>query len=199
MVDLSTRSAGADRCRPVRVGGAEIPMRQEWCPVQAAICLAYRQWQPYWEPLRALPLPEPDWVQGCLCVGLVEERLIRVLDDAGGIDGAVLRVQWALQRLDQGDKELIATLAAYQDSDGQFDFGRAAHAWTAAKRGIMPVHTGSIGFVFDAYNAWVKSKAKKRAQLEGRWMRLCFPWIGQDVAILQVSCRFWLTLKGNNC
>lgn len=165
--------------------------------LQQIICRYYSEWLPYYEPLRALPLPQkPPPSVGKRRAGQVrcsetisrdcaleEIRIIHALDDARRIAETALLVKAAIETLSQRERDTLALLAQHSTSDHVFDFSAAAHSWTVGKRGMIAPLRGSLPDRI--YTAWCNSKAEKRRSLVQAWERIAEKLEGLLGAALQ--------------
>lgn len=151
--------------------------------IQRLICVYFQEWIPYFEPLRALNLPDPDApyirnspkkVRCCetrtMDCERGERQLIAVLDASYSLAEATIAVKNAMEGLTTFQRDSVALLARNCSSELIFDFEKAAHAWTTARRGILPDSKDIENTPF--YSSWCSSKHEKKRSLEKLWKKV---------------------------
>lgn len=131
-------------------------------PLQALL-VAYHQRlddQPYFEPLRALPLNQRVQMSPSQ---FVLDRMVEVLDAFDRMLEQDQAVQVALNHLPSPDRDLVLHLAAYGDSRGQFDWKKASEAWTLREWGIC---------AHPYPDAFRKAQSRRRAFLVQEWEKV---------------------------
>ena len=152
---------------------------QGYDPIQALLCWYRQQRQVYCEPLRALPLPDPNTPKirnrpGCVRVSEdhspIADReeccLIRVLDASAEMEAVARQVHTAIMGLSPREKKLVEHFSAYPTSDLQFDFRKAARDRVASERGLCPCCGASN------YDAWQVAQNYRANDYREQWVKI---------------------------
>lgn len=132
--------------------------------------------RPYFEPIKALPLPDPDapkirnrakkmFVRPTRSrksdVG--EIMMNRALDAPVILCRRLETAKEALSVLSDKERRLIEWLAAYR-----FDYSKAAHDWVSGRRGMIPGKSIDL----KKFNAWCSSKKNKKNESQRKWYEI---------------------------
>ena len=136
-------------------------------PLQNLLCWYAAQIRsviPYFEAIRALPLPEKGMpMSGSQVTDRGESMMIRALDSADRMEDTLLAIRAFLYTLDDGDRRFIEMLAAYPTSSLQFDFSTVALVHIQRESGICA----------RPYPAdFCVKKSRKKTKLTCRWETL---------------------------
>lgn len=125
-----------------------IGMVKQICDIQRMLCWYRMSRLPYYEPCRAIPMPDdlynaisknPKYIR---CdpdhfpvADREEGNIIRAMDDSVVMDGVALAVRQALAALTPRQRKPVDLLMACPDSDLQFDFSAVALRLTESEYG----------------------------------------------------------------
>ena len=137
-------------------------MNSPFCPLQYRLCCYHARLsqQPFFEPLRALPMTARVQMSPSQ---FVLDRMIEALDAAERMLEEDRQTKEALESLSTEQRELCLHLAAYPTSAMLFDFGKAAAVWVVRDRGLCP------GANTPNYAAWLEAKRYRKARLVEAW------------------------------
>lgn len=133
-------------------------------PLQSLLCWYASQIKtavPYYEPIRAIPLPEKGMpMSGTQKTDRAESMIIGALDSSDQIEDTLLAIRSFLYTLADDDRRFVEMLCAYPSSSYQFDFATISLV-------ILQRETGICARPYPS--DFRMKKARRRARITERW------------------------------
>jgi hypothetical protein len=136
-------------------------------PLQSLLCWYAAQIKssiPYYEPIRALPIPEKGMPSsGTHKTDRTESMIIHALDSSDQMEETLLAIRAFLYTIPDDDRRFVEMLTAYPLSTYQFDVAAVALVLIQRETGIC-ARPYPAGFRL--------RKARRKAEIEKRWCRI---------------------------